>query len=422
MSDWQINGPAIDETGGTSVPKQLTNEKRRREEIRKSRIAITLRDGPRTLDDIIDTFYGYLKVIGLFKLAQRNAHRQESSIRKTLDELLERGWVTRDGELYTLTSQGRDAVAKRMLELGQTGTAVRKFLVPQTVSKVTLIIHLGLAAIKIPAALLSGSVGLLNDAVDTLLDAVSSTLVYLGFRFNKERAVNAVLVLLMLSTGAMTFYEAVRRFFVATNFEVSWFTFLAAILSACICLALWAYQRYVGLQRGSIALITQSVDSRNHVIVAAGVTAGLLASLLRFPLLDTLVGLTVSILILKSAIELTIEMIRSLKEEEVDLSSYEFGLAVQFEKFRENQLRDWMLYLVSREGIRARAELVRLGCQVLDANQVFSLQAMELAQKQPPARDTAERSLSELVKRGWLVGNEQMSVTDAGKKRLRRWV
>jgi hypothetical protein len=27
-----------------------------------------------------------------------------------------------------------------------------------------------------------------------------------------------------------------------------------------------------------------------------------------------------------------------------------------------------------------------------------------------------------LVKRGWLVGNEQMSVTDAGKKRLRRWV
>jgi hypothetical protein len=374
------------------------------------------------LDDIIDYFYGYLKVIGLFKLAQRNAHRQESSIRKTLDELLERGWVTRDGELYTLTPQGRDAVAKRMLELGQTGTAVRKFLVPQTVSKVTLIIHLGLAAIKIPAALLSGSVGLLNDAVDTLLDAASSMLVYLGFRFNKERAVNAVLVLLMLSTGAMTFYEAVRRFFVATNFEVSWFTFLAAILSACICLALWAYQRYVGLQGGSIALITQSVDSRNHVIVAAGVTAGLLASLLRFPLLDTLVGLTVSILILKSAIELTIEMIRSLKEEEVDLSSYEFGLAVQFEKFRENQLRDWMLYLVSREGIRARAELVRLGCQVLDANQVFSLQAMELAQKQPPARDTAERSLSELVKRGWLVGNEQMSVTDAGKKRLRRWV
>jgi hypothetical protein len=403
------------------MSKQLTIEKRRREEILKSRIAATLQDGPKTLDEIVDYFYGYLKVLGLFKLAQRNAHRQGSSIRKTLDELLERGWVTRDGELYALTPLGGDVVAKRMLELGQTGAAVRKFLVPQNVSKVTLSIHLALVAIKIPAALLSGSVALLNDAVDTLTDAVSSMLVYLGFRFNKERVVNVVLVLLMLSTGATTFYEAVRRFFVATSFEVSWFTFLAAILSACICLALWAYQRHVGLQNGSIALITQSVDSRNHVIVAAGVTAGLFASLLRFPLLDTLVGLAVSILILRSAIELTGEMVRSLGEEEVDLSPYEFGLAVQFEKFREVQLRDWMLYLVGREGVGTRAELVRRGRQALDANRVFALQAMGLAQEQSQANDTVERSLSELVERGWIEEDEQMSVADSGKKRLRRW-
>jgi DNA-binding PadR family transcriptional regulator len=403
------------------MPKQLTSGKQRREEIQKSRIASTLRDGPRTLDDIIEDFYGYLKVIGLFKLAQSNAHRRASSIRKILDDLFERGWVTRDGELYALTSQGRDAVDKRISELDQIGAAVRKLLVPQNASKVTLSIHLGLVAIKIPAALLSGSVGLLNDALDTLLDAVSSMLVYLGFRFNKERVVNVVLVLLMLSTGATTFYEAMRRFFVATNFEASWFTFLAAILSACICLILWNYQRYVGLRNGSIALITQSVDSRNHVIVAASVTAGLIASLLQFPLLDTLVGLAVSLLILKSAIELTIEMIRSLKEEEVDLSAYEFGLAIQFKKFRENQLRNWMLYLVDREGIRTRSELVRRGGLALDANQIFGLQAMGLFQKQTQAREMVDQCLSELIERGWVEEDKQMSVTDSGKKRLRRW-
>jgi ribosomal protein S19E (S16A) len=402
--------------------KQLSNAKRRREEIQKSRIAMTLWNGPRTLDIIIDYYYGYLKMIGLYKLAQRNAHRRESSMRKILDELLERGWVTRDGEFYALTSQGREAVDKRMLELGQTGAAMREFLVPQNASKVTLSIHLGLVAIKIPAALLSGSVGLLNDALDTLLDAVSSMLVYLGFRFNKERVVNVVLVLLMLSTGVTTFYEAVRRFFVATNLEASWFTFLAAIFSACICLLLWTYQRYVGLRNGSIALITQSVDSRNHIIVATSVSAGLIASLLRFPLLDTLVGLAVSLLILKSGIELTIETIRSLTEGEVNLSSYEFGLAVQFEKFRETQLRDWLLYLVGREGIRTRAELVTRGCQALDYNRVPGLQAMGLAQKQTQASEIIDRSLSELIERGWLVENEQVSVTDAGRKRLRRWV
>jgi len=72
----------------------------------------------------------------------------------------------------------------------------------------------------------------------------------------------------------------VCRFFVPFEPEVDWFTFAATIVSALVCLALWVYQRYVGLRSGSLAFITQSVDSRNHVIVAASVTAGLIGSLL----------------------------------------------------------------------------------------------------------------------------------------------
>jgi hypothetical protein len=404
------------------MPKQLTNAKRSREEIRRSRLAAAMRDGPKTLDEILDYFYGYLKIIGLFRVAQRNAYRKKSPVKETLDELVELGWVARKGELYELTPQGTDKVGKRASELGQIGMRARAFLIPQNASKLTLGIHLTLVTLTLPAALLSGSVGLLNDAADTLLDAVSSTLVYLGFRFNRERAVNVVLVILMLAIGAFTFFEAVRRFFVAAAFEVSWFPFLAAVLSACICLVLWTYQRYVGLQYGSMALIAQSVDSRNHVIVAAGVTAGLIASLLRFPLLDTLVGFAVSIVILKSAVELTVEVIRSLGGEDVDLSSFEFGLSAQFEKFREAQFRDWMLYLVGKEGVQTRAELVKRGGQAFDADRVFSFQAMGFEQGLPQGREMAERSLSELVKRGWLTGKRKMRMTDSGKKRLRRWV
>ena len=61
---------------------------------------------------------------------------------------------------------------------------------------------MGLAAIKLPAGILSGSVALINDAADTLLDALSSLVVYAGIRFNRERGANIVLVLLMLATGA----------------------------------------------------------------------------------------------------------------------------------------------------------------------------------------------------------------------------
>jgi Co/Zn/Cd efflux system component len=355
-------------------------------------------------------------------MSERQVRDQAASVRGRLEERIERGWIIREGERYALTPLGREEVDKRLSELGETGASVRKFLQPQTVSKVTLGVHLGLAALRLPAGLLSGSVALINDAADTLLDALSSLLVYVGIRSNKERASNVVLVLLMLATGGLTFYEAVRRFFVPFEPEVDWFTFLAAIVSAPVCLMLWVYQRYVGLRSGTMALITQSVDSRNHVIVAIGVTAGLVAALLQFALLDTLVGLAIALLILKSAVELTVETVRSFGEKEIDLSRFEFGIAAQYDRFRQAQLRDWMLYLVEKQGIETRFELVARARQALDFSRIAAAGAMGLVQQQPHVDELIERCLVELLQRGQLAGEERLTVTDLGRKHLGQWV
>ena len=345
------------------MSEQGSSKRQQKEYGQSWEIAAALWDGPKTLPKIVDHFYSYVRLLGFFSVTGRMERRHErmaKRIEETLEELIERGWVVREGGRYALTPTGREEAGKPLADMRRTRALLGKLAQPQTVSQVGLAVHWGLAALKLPAALLSGSVGLLNDATDTLLDGFSSVLVYLGLRFDKERAVNVVLVLLMLGTGGFTFYEAARRFFVPFEPTVDWFTFLAAILSALVCLALYGYQRYVGLRSGSLALITQSVDSRNHVIVAASVTAGLVASLLQFPLLDTLVGLAVAVLILKSAVELAIETIRSLGEEEVDLSRYKVGLVERYEQFRQAQLRDWMLYLVEKHGVQTRTELIAL--------------------------------------------------------------
>jgi hypothetical protein len=404
------------------MSKQRSGDQKHRQYIGDIRVAATLLDNPRALDEIVHRSYGYLVPLGLFKRTERQVRDQTASVQHRLDDLVQRGWIVGAEGRYTLTPSGREEVNKRLAQLGETGASIRKFLLPTNVSRVTLGVHLGLAAIKLPAALLSGSVGLLNDAIDTLLDGFASLMVYLGIRFEKERAVNVVLVALMLATGLLTLYEAGRRFFVPLEPEVDRFAFLAAILSALVCLALYLYQRYVGLRSGIMALITQSVDSRNHVIVAASVTAGLVGSLLRFPLLDTLVGLGVAFLILKSAIELAVETVRSLGEEEIDLSRFEFGIAAPYHRFLQSQLRDWMLYLVDKQGVGTRAELVAWASQALDFNQVPAVRVMELAQGGPQAVELIERSLAELFQRGWLTGEERLSVTDAGQKHLGQWI
>jgi hypothetical protein len=295
-----------------------------------------------------------------------------------------------------------------------------------------------LAALKLPAGLLSGSIGLINDAADTLLDGVASLLVFWGLRFNKERAVNSILVVLMLLTGGVTFYEALRRFFVPVAPTVDWFAFLAAILSAALCAGLWVYQRFVGVRNESIALITQSVDSRNHVIVAIGVTAGLIAVLLRIPLLDTIVGLVVASLILKSACELGLEIFRSLGGEEIDFSRYRFGLGDRYERFRNTQLQVWILYLIAEKGIQTYEALEKDVQTATDFQKNPILRELGFVQHQNGNENTFEQAMAELYEKHWLtpggplrLPEEPLQLTDAGrtilerkmgkKNRLHRW-
>lgn len=93
------------------------------------------------------------------------------------------------------------------------------------------------------------------------------------------------------------------------------------------------------------------------MIVAASVTAGLVASQLQFGLLDTLVGLGIAFLILRSSIVLLIDLVRSIGEK-VDLAFFGMPLTERFERFRQNQLRDWILYQVVMGGAETREDLV----------------------------------------------------------------
>jgi hypothetical protein len=171
------------------MSKQRLGDERHGQYIQNVRLAATLLDGPRTQEEISNRSYGYLKMLGFFKITERQVRDQAASMRGRLEELIKCGWVVHGGERYALTSLGREEVNKRLTQLGETGALIHQLLRPQTLSKVTLGMHLGLVALKLPTGLLSGSVGLINDSADTLLDGLSSLLVYFGIRFNKERSV-----------------------------------------------------------------------------------------------------------------------------------------------------------------------------------------------------------------------------------------
>ncbi|MFN2299871.1 MAG: cation transporter [Anaerolineales bacterium] len=385
-------------------------------------VLMALSDSPQTLPEIKEHFYALPRRFGVFSPLYRMSAAEDAhfvrELARDLEVMAAEGWVRREEDRFALTEKGRDEARRRLAGIRKAVALAAGLLRPETVSRVAVVVHLLLAAVKIPAAILSGSMGLLNDAVDTLMDGLSSVLVFFGVRFRKERAANFVLVAMMLLTGGLAMFASLRRLFVPDVLEVDLYTFLSAALSGLICLGLGAYQRYAGVQGGSMTLIMQSVDSRNHVLVAVGVTAGLIASLLRFPLLDTVVGIAVAALILRSGIELAAELLPRGEDGGDSLSRYPMFFAKEYRNFRRTQLQDWLLYMVESGKAGTTDELRREALRSLDFDSFPMLREIGLPQP-GQTKDAVRNAVAELFENGWVQETgDALRLTRAGTHRL----
>lgn len=345
-------------------------------------VLMILADGDKTFSEIIEGFARFMVHFGHFGREEVVVGFTEetfaAAVQEAIGELEQEGMVIHRGaypelvedKVYSLTVKGQQRAKKHRRQYQEFGRLTKRLLHPQTVSLVGLAVHLVLAVLKLTAGVISGSIGLISDGMDTALDGLSSVLVYVGLRLKKEQAVSVVLVLLMLGVGIGAGYEALHRVFIPEPVEVDPLTFAAVILSGLVCLLLSLYQRYVATRSKQQPLIAQAVDSRNHAIVAVGVITGLIATLLRFPLLDTLVGLAVAALILKSGVELALETMRMLRGEEMDFSRYELGFVEAYRHFQERQLGDWLLYVITEEGSVTQPALLAHCRETLDAQNV----------------------------------------------------
>lgn len=389
-------------------------------------VASALLARPKSIDEIRDDFLSMGRRFGVFAEitgwpggrggSGDNKRRLRSFLERTLASMHTDGWVSSDESgRFELTDRGRREAETMLAELRRSGTVLRRLAEPRVVSLVTLVVHFALAAIKLPAAILSHSVGLLNDALDTLADGISSLLVYAGIRTGRERLASIVLLVFMGATGVLTAIQAIGRIVNASVPEAEPLAFIAIAASGLVCAALYLYQRFVGVSRRSVPLIAQAIDSRNHVLVAGGVAVGLVAAIYELPYVDGVVGLVVSGLILKGALELFVEVVRSAGGEQPDLSAYGF---TRLERHRARSLVRWLLYQVEEGAVRSGEELEREAHRSVDFADSPSLVALGIADL-PDAERAVEEALR-IVRDRQLVGGTPLALTEAGHDELDR--
>ncbi len=297
--------------------------------------------------------------------AREKEGTREVDIKLECQNLQEKSLITKNQmSKFKLTAEGREKAAEfeRSLKKGAE-TLEGQILSPPAAARNTIIIDFFLALLKLLSGILSGSVGLLADGADAAVDTVSATVVWLGIKIKRETLGTLIVLLMMLVSGISVGYDSIMSIIDAflgtlSPLAMPYLVIVTEIIALIFALILFLYQRFVGKRNGSLVLISQSVDSKNHIYVALGVITGAIFSIFGIYLLDAFIGGFIAMRILVDGIRLSKETIASIKGEEIDLKNYEIPFERQWESSKLETFRTWILYSVKELKIKTGDELI----------------------------------------------------------------
>ncbi len=177
-----------------------------------------------------------------------------------------------------------------------------------------------LAILKIVAGLLSGSIAVLSDGIDSASDVIISVVMlfaakimnkppneHYAYGYHKvEGVATKALSFIIFYAGIQMLITAIGDLIhPASKSMPDTMVVYVIVVSILAKIGLSVHQTRKGKQLESQMLIANGINMRNDVITSVGVLAGLLFTLvLEMPILDSITALAVSLLIIRSSINI----------------------------------------------------------------------------------------------------------------------
>jgi cation diffusion facilitator family transporter len=195
---------------------------------------------------------------------------------------------------------------------------------------VSIVSNSCLIVLKAAAGLVTGSVGLLSDAVHSLMDLIASVIAWASVRKADEPAdashryghekledlAAGAQALLLLVGAVFIAVEAVRRLVNGGRVESIGIGIAVAGAAAAVNLVVSAYLERTGRSTGSNALHANAADLRTDAIVSLGVLVALVVvKLTGARWIDPVVGLLVAAAITRTGIRILFDASRRLVDE-----------------------------------------------------------------------------------------------------------
>jgi len=182
--------------------------------------------------------------------------------------------------------------------------------------------------VELLLAVLTGSVGLLGDAIHNLSDVSTSAVVFLGFRLSRrgpterypygldraEDLAGVGIAVVIWASAVFAGYESVRKLVDHGSTAHVALGITGAALGIVGNQVVARYKRVVGTRIRSATLIADARHSWLDALSSAGALAGLIAVGLGFPLGDPVAGMAVTLFICHVGYEVTRDVVHRLAD------------------------------------------------------------------------------------------------------------
>lgn len=199
---------------------------------------------------------------------------------------------------------------------------MREKAITQT-SIIGIVANVFLAAFKVAAGWLAGSIAIILDAVNNLTDAMSSIITIIGIKLSKkhpddkhpfgygriEYFSTLLIALLVLVAGFSSIVESGKRIIKPEMPDYSVGTIVIVIVSVIIKLMLGNFVRKQGKKYNSDALLASGAEASFDAIISASTLVGAVVVYLFHISIDGIIGAIISVFIIKAGIEMFLETI-----------------------------------------------------------------------------------------------------------------
>ncbi len=188
---------------------------------------------------------------------------------------------------------------------------------------ILIICNTFLFAIKIIAGIMSNSMAIISDAVNSLTDIISSVIIFFavktsskqadeGHPFGHHRAEPIAGLIVAIFAGILGFeilHTSAFKLMKTHTHKIGLSAIATLLISIGMKLVMSTYFKKVSLKINSPALLASSIDSRNDVYISATALVGVACGLYGYPQMDDIAAMLISFWIIYSGYKIGIQNI-----------------------------------------------------------------------------------------------------------------